>query len=53
VGNAEQGKGREEREERKGKEGGNRVEKEKREVSPPVRTAPNYDDSPLDETLPL
>jgi hypothetical protein len=56
VGKAEEGKGREER---KGKEGGNRVKREKRggcdveDVSPPVRTAPNDDDSPLDDSLPL
>jgi hypothetical protein len=41
--------------ERKGKEGGNRVEREKRggygveDVSPPCTYHPNYDDSPLDD----
>ena len=38
MGNAEQGKGREEREERKRKEGGNRVETEKREVGATWKT---------------
>ena len=44
----------------KGGDGGwKSVKREKRggcgveNVSPPVRTAPNYDDSPIDDSLPL